>query len=115
MIASAGPCVTSPTLLTRSKLSAPTCAYSSKASTQRRLHFFDMLAVFAQFETDVRRERQAEGIVKDAGIYTGAKPRINRERVLALVATGVGPAAAARALGVSRMPIYRILDEHNKA
>jgi len=78
--------------------------------------FFGMLAVFAQFETDVRRERQAEGIVraKKAGVYTGAKPRIDRERVLALVATGVGPAAAARALGVSRMSIYRIIGEHNK-
>lgn len=53
--------------------------------------------------------------MKDAGVWTGAKPRIDRERVLALVATGVGPAAAARALGVSRMSIYRILDEHNKA
>ena len=36
--------------------------------------FFGMLAVFAQFETDVRRERQAEGIAKakSAGVYTGA-------------------------------------------
>ena len=39
--------------------------------------FFGMLAVFAQFETDVRRERQAEGIskAKKAGVYTGGKPR----------------------------------------
>ena len=37
--------------------------------------FFGMLAVFAQFETDVRRERQAEGIhrAKKAGVYTGGK------------------------------------------
>lgn len=78
--------------------------------------FFGMLAVFAQFETDVRRERQAEGIVraKKAGVYTGAKPRIDRDRVLALINAGTGPAAAARALGVSRMSIYRIIDEHNK-
>jgi DNA invertase Pin-like site-specific DNA recombinase len=43
--------------------------------------FFGMLAVFAQFETDVRRERQAEGIAKakSAGVYTGARPRINRD------------------------------------
>ena len=79
--------------------------------------FFGMLAVFAQFETDVRRERQAEGIVraKKAGVYTGAKPRIDRDEVLALINAGTGPAAAARALGVSRMSIYRIIDEHNKA
>lgn len=78
--------------------------------------FFGMLAVFAQFETDVRRERQAEGIAKakSAGVYTGAKPRINRDSVMALINDGKGPAAAARALGISRMTIYRILGEHTK-
>lgn len=35
--------------------------------------FFGMLAVFAAFETDVRRERQLEGIAmaKRQGVYTG--------------------------------------------
>ena len=42
--------------------------------------FFGMLVVFAQFETDVRRDRQAEGIATamKAGVYTGGKPRIDR-------------------------------------
>ena len=75
--------------------------------------FFGMLAVFAQFETDVRRERQAEGIskAKKAGVYTGAKARIDRNEVLAMIEAGSGPAAAARALGISRMSIYRIIGE----
>lgn len=79
--------------------------------------FFGMLAVFAQFETDVRRERQAEGIAKakKAGVYTGAKPRIDRNKVLALIKDGHGAAAAARVLGISRMTIYRILGENSKA
>jgi DNA invertase Pin-like site-specific DNA recombinase len=44
--------------------------------------FFGMLAVFAQFEIEMRRERQAEGIVraKNAGVYKGAKPRIDLRR-----------------------------------
>ena len=76
--------------------------------------FFGMLAVFAQFETDVRRERQAEGIAKakKAGVYTGGKPRIDRARVNELSAEGIGPAAIARELGVSRMSVYRILNEN---
>ena len=73
--------------------------------------FFGMLAVFAQFETDVRRERQSEGIAraKKAGVYTGGKPRIDRRQVQKLVADGDGPAAVARALGISRMSVYRVL------
>jgi DNA invertase Pin-like site-specific DNA recombinase len=75
--------------------------------------FFGMLAVFAQFETDVRRERQSEGIAraKKAGVYTGGKPRIDRARLQTLVSEGLGPAAVARTLGVSRMSVYRILEE----
>ncbi len=75
--------------------------------------FFGMLAVFAQFETDVRRERQAEGIAnaKKAGAYKGGQQRIDRKRVSELKASGMGPAAIARSLSVSRMSIYRILDE----
>ena len=75
--------------------------------------FFGMLAVFAQFETDVRRDRQAEGIAraKKAGVYTGGKPRIDRQKVRKLAEAGNGPAAIARDLGVSRMSVYRILRE----
>jgi len=41
-----------------------------------------MLAVFAAFETDVRRERQMEGIAmaKRRGAYTGGVARLDRAR-----------------------------------
>ncbi|MEQ1611692.1 MAG: recombinase family protein [Hyphomicrobiaceae bacterium] len=79
--------------------------------------FFGMLAVFAQFETDVRRDRQAEGIsrAKKAGVYTGGKPRIDRETILSQLRNGNGPASTARALGVSRMSVYRIMREAEAA
>ena len=45
--------------------------------------FYGMLAVFAAFETDVRRERQLEGIAlaKRQGVYKGGKARLDRVRV----------------------------------
>ena len=75
--------------------------------------FFGMLAVFAQFETDVRRERQAEGIAKAKarGVYTGGKARIPRTDVLDLHRAGQGPSAIAKTLGISRMSVYRIRKE----
>src|SRR6516165_5087535 len=41
--------------------------------------FLDMLGVFAEFETNLRRERQMEGIAKAkaAGVYKGRKPTIS--------------------------------------
>ena len=86
---------------------------SVDTSTSAGRAFFGMLAVFAQFETDVRRDRQAEGIAKakKAGVYTGGKPRICRTVVAGMLKGGNGPAAIARSLGVSRMSVYRIKRE----
>ena len=46
--------------------------------------FFGILAVFAQFETDVRRERQADGIARRSvpAFTRAASPRISRLAVL---------------------------------
>ena len=54
--------------------------------------FLDMLGVFAEFETNLRRERQLEGIAKAkaAGVYKGGKRRIDRETILAMKAKGRG-------------------------
>src|SRR3981189_1746603 len=45
--------------------------------------FLDMLGVFAEFETNLRKERQAEGIAKAkaAGIYQGRPPSIDIAKV----------------------------------
>lgn len=57
-----------------------------------------MLGVFAEFETNLRRERQAEGIAaaKARGVYKGGKPRIDPEAVRKLAADGIRPAHIAR-------------------
>ncbi len=83
--------------------------------------FFGMLAVFAQFETDVRRERQAEGIARVMASpelrqkkYQGGKPRIDYVRVRKLEREGLGPSAIAREMNISRMSVYRVLSEKGR-
>src|SRR6204780_605793 len=48
-------------------------------STAAGKAFLDMLGVFAEFETNTRRERQMEGIAqaKAKGVYRGRKPSID--------------------------------------
>jgi DNA invertase Pin-like site-specific DNA recombinase len=75
--------------------------------------FLQMLGVFAEFETAIRKERQLEGIAqaKAAGVYTGRPASIPAEEVRALKAEGVGASAIAAKLGISRASVYRILGE----
>lgn len=71
--------------------------------------FLDMLGVFAEFETNLRRERQAEGIeaAKARGVYKGGKARIDPDAIKALLADGMKPTHVARQLGISRGTVYR--------
>ena len=80
-------------------------------STSAGKAFFGMLAVFAQFENDVRRERQLEGIkrAKAAGVYKGRPESIDGDEVRKLTAEGMGPTAIARALSISRPSVYKRL------
>ena len=73
--------------------------------------FLDMLGVFAEFETNLRRERQLEGIAKAKreGVYKGRKPSIDVPRVKALRDAGKGPAAIAKELKMARSSVYRVL------
>ena len=74
--------------------------------------FLDMLGVFAEFETNLRRERQLEGIraAKERGVYKGRKPSIDAAEVRRLRdRDGLGPTAIARRLGIGRASVYRVL------
>jgi DNA invertase Pin-like site-specific DNA recombinase len=73
--------------------------------------FLDMLGVFAEFETNLRRERQLEGIAKAkaAGVYKGSKPSIDVEEVKRLAALGRSKTEIAEELDISRMSVHRIL------
>jgi len=71
-----------------------------------------VMGAFAQFERELIRERQREGIAiaKRAGKYSGRKPSLTAERVAELrrlIDMGKSKAALAREFGISRDTLYR--------
>ena len=75
--------------------------------------FLDMLGVFAEFETNLRRERQLEGVAsaKARGVYKGRKASIDPAKVRQMKAEGKGASAIAKALKIGRASVYRALAE----
>lgn len=82
----------------------------------------NILAAFAQFETELRKERQREGIdrvmasnevSKKTGRlkYGGREKVIDRGAVMALKQAGQKPTAIAKAMKISRASVYNILAE----
>jgi len=71
-----------------------------------------MMGAFAEFERNIIRKRQAEGIAvaKAKGVYKGGKKRIDRDKVRQLSAEGLSTYKIADAMGVSRMSVHRILN-----
>ena len=78
-------------------------------STAAGKAFFDMLGVFAEFETNLRRERQAEGIkaAKRKGVYRGRTPKIDMASIQAKLIEGCSPTEISREMGVSRGTVYK--------
>jgi DNA invertase Pin-like site-specific DNA recombinase len=74
------------------------------------------VGVFAEFETNLRRENQLEGIAKAkaAGVYKGRKPSIDVTRIKALKASGLGPTEIARKLKKPRLNRWlKLADDHS--
>ncbi|HEY8359810.1 MAG TPA: recombinase family protein [Ramlibacter sp.] len=82
-------------------------------STAAGRAFLQMLGVFAEFETAIRRERQLEGIAdaKERGVYKGRKASIDATTVRQLRSEGVGPSQIAKRLGIGRASVYRLLGD----
>ena len=78
-------------------------------STAAGKAFLDMLGVFAEFETNLRKERQLEGIAKAKleGRYKGRPPSIDCEAVLTLKNAGKTPTEIAKQLNIGRASVYR--------
>jgi DNA invertase Pin-like site-specific DNA recombinase len=72
-----------------------------------------ILGAVAEFETDIRKERQREGIerAKAAGVYQGRRSTIDPAQVRALRDEGLGATRIAQKLGIARASVYRALKD----
>jgi DNA invertase Pin-like site-specific DNA recombinase len=84
-------------------------AFSTKEATGAVL--VTVLGMVAEMERRFIRERQQAGIeaAKAKGIYKGRKPSVPVAKVKAMHAEGHGSSAIAKALGISRMSVHRVL------
>ena len=84
-------------------------AFSTKDTTGTVL--VTVLGMVAETERRFIRERQQAGIeaAKAKGVYRGRKPSVPVEKVREMRASGYGPSAIAKALGISRMSVHRVL------
>ncbi len=76
---------------------------------------FNMLGAIAQFETEIRAERQADGIqkAKDRGVQFGAKPKLTDEQIVELRQrrqNGVLIRELMQDYRISKATLYRYLD-----
>ena len=90
-------------------LSATEQPISTKDATSKC--FLDMLGVFAELETNLRKERQNEGILraKQKGVYKGRKSSIDADKIRELKVSGMGATAIAREMNIHRDSVYRVL------
>jgi DNA invertase Pin-like site-specific DNA recombinase len=84
-------------------------------STSAGKCFLDMLGVFAEFENNLRKERQQEGIAraKAQGKYKGRPKTVPTDKIRQLYSQGYGAIDIARQLRIHRSSVYRALEETN--
>ena len=71
--------------------------------------FLNMLSVFSEFETNLRRERQLDGIKANRHKFKGKQTTIDVKRIKALKEEGLGATAIAKTMGIDRTSVYRLL------
>jgi DNA invertase Pin-like site-specific DNA recombinase len=87
--------------------------FSGKSDPMAKL-MMTMLAAFGEFERDLIRERQREGIAiaKARGVYKGRKKALTSEQAVELLEcarSGMPKAELARSYGISRETLYQYL------
>ena len=71
--------------------------------------FLDMLSVFAEFETNLRKERQMDGIKANKDKFKGRGQTIDVSKIKELKTKGLGATAIAKEMNIDRTSVYRLL------
>ena len=71
--------------------------------------FLDMLSVFSEFETNLRRERQMDGIAVNRHKFKGKQQTIDIDRIKTLKREGLGATAIGKEMNIDRSSVYRLL------
>lgn len=91
-------------------------AHSIDTSNAAGKAFLAMLGVFAEFENNIRRERQSTGVAKAIaeGRFNPGRPKtLSREAIRELHEQGLAPVAISKKLGASRQGVHNVLSELN--
>ncbi len=71
--------------------------------------FLNMLSVFSEFETNIRKNRVRDGIEANRHKFRGRGQTIDVERIKTLKSEGKGATAIAREMNIDRTSVYRLL------
>ena len=85
--------------------------FTGKADDAMAKLMLQMMGSFAEFERNIIRKRQAEGIAKakERGVYKGRAKSVSDGKIVALKANGYKVTEIAEELGINRITVYRAL------
>ena len=95
--------------LDEKKVSFTATEQSINTGTPEGKCFLNMLSVFSEFETNLRRERQMDGIKANKDKFKGRGQTIDVSKIKELKSKGLGATAIAKEMNIDRTSVYRLL------
>ena len=85
--------------------------FTGKSDDAMSKLMLQMMGSFAEFERNIIRKRQAEGIAKakERGVYKGRAKSVSDGKIVALKAKGYKVTEIAEEMGINRITVYRAL------
>ena len=87
--------------------------FTGKADDAMAKLMLQMMGSFAEFERNIIRKRQAEGIAKakERGVYKGRAKSVSDGKIVELKSKGYKVTEIAEELGINRITVYRALKQ----